>query len=351
MRIDSSEWPPYSRQYEGDRPSSRGHGARSVCRRQMGLSMGMTVVVALAILSSLLLGSAAGADMDAERFARGEAIHKRAIVIDGHVDIPPDFGTEAYDPLAAKAPRQKLDLPGMEQGGLDAAFFVVYVPQRERNPAGYARAMADAFTKFAAIRRMTDLQHPDRIGLALTASDVRRLHNEGRRAALIGIENGYAIGRDLALLDIYYGLGARYLGLTHNGHNDIGDSAVPGSRRCGARGRARRPERIRAQCHRTGQRARHDRGHLPHVHVHRARRHCCVPRAGDRVPLCGWRGSGSSAQSLRRGADGAAGQRWRGARGRLRLVSARDARGEADSAGRAAGGDGPGGCGGLGGPR
>ena len=196
----------------------------------MGLSMGMTVVVALAILSSLLLGSAAGADMDAERFARGEAIHKRAIVIDSHVDIPPDFGTEAYDPLAAKAPRQKLDLPGMEQGGLDAAFFVVYVPQRERNPAGYARAMADAFTKFAAIRRMTDLQHPDRIGLALTASDVRRLHNEGRRAALIGIENGYAIGRDLALLDIYYGLGARYLGLTHNGHNDIGDSAVPGSR-------------------------------------------------------------------------------------------------------------------------
>ena len=73
--------------------------------------MGITVVVALVILSSLLLGSAAGADRDAKFFSEGEAIHKRAIVIDSHVDIPPDFGTTAYDPLAAKAPRQKLDLP------------------------------------------------------------------------------------------------------------------------------------------------------------------------------------------------------------------------------------------------
>ena len=169
----------------------------------------------------------AGADNEAELLAGARAIHERVITIDTHVDIPPDFGTEAYDPAKAKPPGQQVDLPGMEQGGLDAVFFIVFVMQRERNAAGYARAMADAFVKYAAIRKMTDVDYPDRIGLALTAADVRRLHAEGRRIALIGIENGFSIGRDLDLLDVHYGFGARYLGLLHNGHNDLGDSAVP----------------------------------------------------------------------------------------------------------------------------
>ena len=182
---------------------------------------------ALALVAQVLPVLPAGAETDAELLARATAIHERVITIDSHVDIPPDFGTEAYDPLEAKSPRHQLDLLGMQRGGLDAAFFIVYVPQRERTEANYAHAMADAFIKFAAIRRMTDVQYPDTVGLALSAADVRRLHGEGRRAALIGIENGFAIGRSLELLDIYYDFGARYLGLLHNGHNDIGDSAVP----------------------------------------------------------------------------------------------------------------------------
>ncbi len=189
--------------------------------------MNGTILLILVLAVGLLPADPAGAETDAELLARATAIHERVITIDSHVDIPPDFGTEAYDPMQAKSPRHQLDLLGMQRGGLDAAFFIVYVPQRERTEANYARAMADAFIKFAAIRRMTDVQYPDTVGLALSAADVRRLHGEGRRAALIGIENGFAIGRSLELLDIYYDFGARYLGLLHNGHNDIGDSAVP----------------------------------------------------------------------------------------------------------------------------
>lgn len=180
-----------------------------------------------AVLTGVLTAFMASAETEDKLLARASAIHERVITIDTHVDIPPDFGTEAYDPANAKPPGQQVDLPGMESGGLDAAFFVVFVTQRERNPAGYARAMADAFVKYSAIRKMTDVDYPDRIGLALTAGDVRRIHAEGRRVALIGIENGFSIGRNLDLLDVQYGFGARYLGLVHNGHNDIGDSAVP----------------------------------------------------------------------------------------------------------------------------
>ena len=184
------------------------------------------------MLAGVISGAASAeqaieADAGPELLERARAIHDRVITIDTHVDIPEFFGTEAYDPAQAKAPGQQVDLPGMEAGGLDAAFFIVFVTQRKRTEANYARAIADAFVKYAAIRRMTDHDHSGRIGLALTAADVRRIHGEGRRVALIGIENGFSIGRDPGLLDVHYRYGARYLGLVHNGHNDLGDSAMP----------------------------------------------------------------------------------------------------------------------------
>lgn len=208
------------------------HGGRGLRPRAPARGTLLKLVPTWILLGfALLADSVQAEETDAELLARAAAIHARVLTIDTHIDIPPDFGTAAYDVLKARPPRQKIDLPGMESGGLDAAFFVVYVPQRGRDPAGHARAVADAFVKVAAIRRMTDVQHPDRIGLARTAADVRRIHADGRRVALMGIENAYALGGHLELLDTYFAFGVRYLGLLHNGHNDIGDSAVPGRRR------------------------------------------------------------------------------------------------------------------------
>ncbi|HEX7081305.1 MAG TPA: dipeptidase [Gammaproteobacteria bacterium] len=150
--------------------------------------------------------------------------HERLLTLDTHVDIPLDFATPAVDPLYGDL---QVNLEKMLRGGLDAAFFIVYVGQTARTPENYAAAQRDALTKFDAIRRMAIELYPDRIGLAYTPDDVEALIAEGRLAAAIGIENGYVIGRDLALLDRYYELGARYMTLVHNGHNDIADSAMP----------------------------------------------------------------------------------------------------------------------------
>jgi membrane dipeptidase len=151
------------------------------------------------------------------------AIHNAALPLDTHVDIPFDFATPEVDPLDGDL---QVNLQGMRTGGLDAAFFIVYVGQTERNAADYAQAAADAMTKFDAIHRMT-LEYPETIGLAESADDVESLVAEGKLAAAIGIENGFVIGTDLGLLDRYYELGARYMTLVHNGHNDIADSAQP----------------------------------------------------------------------------------------------------------------------------
>ena len=160
----------------------------------------------------------------AELERRAREIHENVLTIDTHDDIPFNFATPEVDPLNAD---RQVNLEKMRAGGLGVGFFVVYVGQTERTPENYEAAKQGAMTKFEAIHRMTDEMYPDLIGLAYTADDAERIHAEGRLVAAIGIENGYAIGTDLSLLETYHELGARYITLAHNGNNDIADSAQP----------------------------------------------------------------------------------------------------------------------------
>ncbi|MDQ3950864.1 MAG: dipeptidase [Gemmatimonadota bacterium] len=162
---------------------------------------------------------------DAALLSRARAIHDRVVTIDTHADIPFNFATPDVDP-GVRGTRQ-VDIPKMVEGGLDVAFFVVFVGQGPRTPEGNERAKELALTKFRAIRRMAEEMHPDKIAIAYRPEQVNRILRSGRRVAAIGIENGYVIGRDLTLIRRYFDLGARYMTLTHGGHNDIGDSATP----------------------------------------------------------------------------------------------------------------------------
>ena len=168
-----------------------------------------------------------GGEVTDELIAQAREIHESVITIDTHDDIPPNFATAEVDP-GVRGDRQ-VDIPKMQEGGLDVGFFVVYVGQTERTAENYAAAKADALTKFESIHRMTKM-YPDEIELALSPDDVERIHEEGKLVACIGIENGYVIGKDLDLLEKYHELGARYITLAHGGHNDIADSSTPRER-------------------------------------------------------------------------------------------------------------------------
>jgi len=162
---------------------------------------------------------------EAELQAAARSIHERIITIDTHDDIPLNFATPQVDPLNAD---RQVNLEKMKAGGLDVGFFAVFVGQTPRTDSNYARAKADAMTKFSAIHRMAAQMYPDRIGFAYTAADVRRIAASGRLVAAIGIENGYVIGKDLSLVKTYHELGARYMTLAHTSHNDICDSSTDG---------------------------------------------------------------------------------------------------------------------------
>jgi membrane dipeptidase len=157
---------------------------------------------------------------------KAHAIHDKVIALDTHDDITPtDFTPE-------RNYTQRLDnqvnLPKMVEGGLDASFFVVYVGQGPLTPEGYDSAYKQAVEKFDAIHRLTEKIAPDKIQLALTSADVRRINAAGKKVALIGVENGYPLGDDekvaLARVKEFYDRGARYMSLAHNGHSQLSDS-------------------------------------------------------------------------------------------------------------------------------
>ncbi len=160
---------------------------------------------------------------------KARAIHESVLVLDSHVDFSPAdlVGQPNYTERLAT----QFNLPKMSQGGVDALFFVVYVGQTRETqnpealkPAGYQRAYAAATEKFDAVRRFVSEVAPEKIALALTPGELRAIHAQEKKAALIGVENGYPLGEDIGRVHEFYERGARYLSLAHNGHNQLSDS-------------------------------------------------------------------------------------------------------------------------------
>ena len=153
---------------------------------------------------------------------RAIEIHESVMTLDTHVDIDVDnfVGERNYT--------QNLDtqvnLPKMEKGGLDVSWLIVYTGQGELSEKGYQAAMDNAMSKFEAIHRLTEELAPDRIQLALTSEEARRIHAAGKKVAMIGVENAYPVGTDLANIQKFHDLGARYMSLSHNGHSQFCDS-------------------------------------------------------------------------------------------------------------------------------
>ena len=154
---------------------------------------------------------------------RARGIHERVITIDTHVDIRASNFTPETN-YTRNIPGTQVDLPTMEEGGLDVAWLIVYTGQGLLTDEGYAGAYENAVEKFEAIHGLVDEIAPARIGLATTSDEVRALQAEGRKVAMIGVENAYPVGLDLSRIEEFHERGARYMSLSHNGHSQFSDS-------------------------------------------------------------------------------------------------------------------------------
>lgn len=160
---------------------------------------------------------------EAALFKKAKAIHKRYPILDSHCDTPMKFSDE-FD-FGKRTPHVKVDLPKMEEGLLDAVVMVAYLSQGPRDTEHSLLATQKAIDILYRIAEQAG-KNADRLAIAYTPSDLMYLKQEGKKAIFLGIENGYAIGKELHNLSLFKDMGITYLTLCHNGSNDICDSAV-----------------------------------------------------------------------------------------------------------------------------
>jgi membrane dipeptidase len=181
----------------------------------------------LLLLALLVTSAAAAAAQSDPALERARRILRSVPLIDGHNDLaweirhsrtaPMDVA--AYD-LRSRTPGHT-DLERLQAGQVGAQFWSIYVPGEVKD-SGYARIQLEQFD----IARRVIARYPDRLALALTASDIEREFKRGRLASLLGMEGGHVIENSLGALRSYYDLGARYLTLTHNVTLDWADAAA-----------------------------------------------------------------------------------------------------------------------------
>lgn len=185
---------------------------------------------------------------EAKSYAAAREVHRRVITLDSHCDTPTriirnhcdqffDITMEKYlqhypaessikafvSDFYQNNPQLQIDFEKMDKGMLDAVFMVAYLRQGARDEASLKDATQRADYILSLVEAITEA-HPEKIGLARTPDDIEVNKQLGRHSLILGIENGYAIGKDLSRVEYFKNRGVSYMTLCHNGDNDICDS-------------------------------------------------------------------------------------------------------------------------------
>ncbi|WP_300790394.1 gamma-glutamyl-gamma-aminobutyrate hydrolase family protein [uncultured Bacteroides sp.] len=159
---------------------------------------------------------------ESSSFKEAKRLHQRILTLDTHCDTPMFFGQGIN--FATRDKKIKVDLHKMTEGRQDATIMVAYIPQKERTDEALLAATAKADRLLNEMEKMV-AENCTAVDIAYTPSDLYRLKMEGKKAIMLGIENGYAIGKDITNVERFRRRGVVYMTLCHNGNNDICGSA------------------------------------------------------------------------------------------------------------------------------
>jgi len=135
-----------------------------------------------------------------------EEVHQRALIVDGHNDVPVEGVARGHNPLNWKKrdPAFHTDLPRMKETGYDAAFFIV-------GDGPIANVWVTIERTLHEIK-----QNPQDLMLVESSQDVIRASEQGKIGVIMSIEG---IGRWLdgkpEIQRILYRLGVRLMAVTH----------------------------------------------------------------------------------------------------------------------------------------
>ena len=168
------------------------------------------IVLAAAVFGN---GCSGGTAEDAY-VEQARSVHRNALTIDAHVEIPGNYATSEVDPITDND--FQVDFPKLRAGELEAVFLVID-PNRNVLDANDTVGMQAATIRgLEAINRLAEEMHPSEIEIARSVDEIERIVDSGKFAASIGIENGLVVGEEIGLIETYFEYGGRYMALPHD---------------------------------------------------------------------------------------------------------------------------------------
>ena len=181
--------------------------------------MKQSLIFLPALLLFAALGFTAQTDQDAQLLKRAEKLHNKIIAIDTHTDTALALTRDKVD-----LSRVQADFAKLREGRVDCCFYPIFVDQGPLTDASRDSAYHWTIDKMKAIRAYIQAR-PKEAAIALTAADIVKNKKRHKLSLVMGIENGYPIGKDLSKLKDFYDLGTRIVTLSHNYDNDICDAS------------------------------------------------------------------------------------------------------------------------------
>lgn len=147
-------------------------------------------------------------------------------VLDSHCDTPSQI--HRLRNIGVWNSHGHVDFPKMKKGGVDGAFFALYIP-----PAlGPSEATSYAMELLADVYDAVD-SAPGQAAIVTSREEALAAKAKGLTSVFLGLENGSAIQKSLPLLRLFRRMGIRYMTLSHSAHNEICDSCAPSQPRWG----------------------------------------------------------------------------------------------------------------------
>ena len=143
-------------------------------------------------------------------------------VLDSHCDTPSQI-LRLRD-LSLDNDHAHVDFPKLKRGGVDGAFFALYVPASLDADADAAMRYAESL--FSAVQGSLE-NNADKAVLTKSYQEALENKKNGLFSVFLGLENGSPIGTCLENIGSLYERGVRYMTLCHSGNNEICDSCAP----------------------------------------------------------------------------------------------------------------------------
>jgi len=156
---------------------------------------------------------------DPDSYRESRKIHFKATLVDSHNDVLTTIITDSVILDTDLSGKTHSDLNRFKKGGVDVQIFSIWCDGKVPEP--FKRANREIDSLYAIT-----LRNWDKMEIAYTPKDLKRIIRQGKFAAMMGVEGGHMIEDDLSKLDSLYKRGVRYMTLTWNNSTSWATSAM-----------------------------------------------------------------------------------------------------------------------------